>query len=401
MHRIRIRRSFAPQLAGLFLVAPLAIAMSAAPVSASGTVRWVDKDGHAGPGACSGSATAKTSIQKAVNASVANDTVRVCPGTYVEKVTISGAKAGLTLVSTTNHAAIIKAPGEATFNTITLVKVTTVNGVTIKGFSVRPLRDPSSHSYCDDGNGILVSGSKNVTITKNEIKPSGSGPFCGVFKGIAATGGTTGTISGNAITDYHENGIHLGGNGTNVTVSGITVTFAHVGLSPAGGAAILVNSSANGSISSNVINGPAPGPGNPPQPAAGVRLNGSASGVTVSGNTIARMADDIDLVNASGGSVTANTMTGGQVGLSLGTATGVAISGNVSHGATVAGFYIADPSKNNNVHDNDFRTDKNFNLADCKGQSGVVDDLASGNTFDSNEGNSSNPATLCEGRPPA
>src|SRR4051812_4868799 len=47
MGRMRIRRGLAPHLAGLFLIAPLAVVMSTAPVSACATTRWVDKDGHA------------------------------------------------------------------------------------------------------------------------------------------------------------------------------------------------------------------------------------------------------------------------------------------------------------------------------------------------------------------
>jgi hypothetical protein len=395
--RIHVRRSVAPYVAGLFLIAPLAIALSAAPVSASGTTRWVDKDGHAGPGACSGTATAHKKIQPTITASAANDTIRVCPGTYVEKLTISGARQGLTLVSTTDHAAIVKAPSDATFNTIVLIKVTSVDNVTIKGFSVQPLR-ANSHDSCDDGDGIDVSGSKGVTVTKNEIKPSGNGPFCGVFTAISATGGTTGTISSNTVTDYIDSGIRLRGAGTSLTVTGNTVTFAQVGLSTAGGAAILLDTSAKGTIASNTINGPAAGAGNPPQPAAGIQLDGSASGVTVTGNAIARMAADIDLLNATGGSVTGNTMNGGQVGLDMEGANGVAVSGNVSHAAIGAGFGILNPSKNNNVHDNDFRTDANFALADCRGQSAVVVSVASGNVFNNNLGNSSNPAVLCDGR---
>ncbi len=399
MTRVDGRRVLAPYFAALFLIAPFAIVATAAPVSASGTTRWVDKDGHAGPSACSGTVTAHKTIQKTINASAANDTIKVCPGTYVEKLTISGARQGLTLESTTNHAAIVKAPDDATFNTIVLIKVTSVNSVTIKGFSVQPLR-ANSHDFCDVGDGIDVSGSKTVIVTQNEIKPSGSGPFCGVFTGISATGGTTGTISSNTVTDYIESGIHLGGSGTSLTVSGNTVTFAQVGLGTAGGAAILVDTSAKGSISSNTINGPAAGPASPPQPAAGVQLDGAGSGVTVTGNTIARMAADIDLVNSSAGSVTGNTMTGGQAGLDLESAVGFAISGNVSHAATSAGFSILDPSKNNNVHDNDFRTDANAKRADCKGQSSLVVSAGSGNIFDANLGNSSNPAALCDGRPP-
>ena len=62
------------------LVAVAALATSIAPASAAtSTTRWVDGDGHAGPGGCNGSATAFKKIQKAVNASNQDDTVIVVP----------------------------------------------------------------------------------------------------------------------------------------------------------------------------------------------------------------------------------------------------------------------------------------------------------------------------------
>ncbi len=80
-------------LAGGTLVLSLA---SAVPVAAaSSTTRWVDNDGHAGPGGCGGSAVASTSIQSAVTASNADDVVIVCPGTYTEQVRIRGDRDGL------------------------------------------------------------------------------------------------------------------------------------------------------------------------------------------------------------------------------------------------------------------------------------------------------------------
>jgi parallel beta-helix repeat protein len=381
------------------LLATLAAALAPAPVSASGTTRWVDDDGKAGPSSCSGSATAKTRIQKAINASGANDTIKVCPGTYTEKPSISGARDGLTLTSVTSHAAIIKAKDVATYDTIVLVQVTDVDNVTIKGFSIRPLRADSS-GYCDIGDGIDVSGSKNVSIKGNEIRPAGNGPFCGVFSGVSATAGTTGTIKHNVITDYHENGIHLGGNGTNMTVSKNTVTFAQVGLDPAGGAAIRVDTGAKGSITGNTITGPATG-GTAPQPAAGVELNSSASGTNITDNTIARMAADIKVNGASGGTISGNTMTGGQAGLDLLDGDDMTVTDNTSAKATVSGFAIGNGSTGDNVHDNDFRTNKNGNLLfDCKGESSLVVSVGSGNTFDANLGDTSKPAALCTDRVP-
>ena len=45
---------------------------------------------------------------------------------------------------------------------------------------------------------------KSVNISGNDIRPSGSGAFCGVYDGILATAGTTGTIADNVIKDYRE-----------------------------------------------------------------------------------------------------------------------------------------------------------------------------------------------------
>ena len=392
------RSGFRRWIGSLVVLAAISVALVPAPVSASGTTRWVDDDGRAGPSSCSGTKSAKTRIQKAIDASGADDTVKVCPGTYTEKLTISGARDGLTLKSTTSHAAIIKAKAEATYDTIVLITVTNVDDVTINGFSIRPLRD-SSHDSCDDGDGIDVSGSKSVDIKNNEIKPSGSGPFCGVFYGIQASAGSTGSISKNQVTDYRENGIHLAGSGTVATVSDNTVTFAQVGLDTAGGAAIRVDTAAKGTISGNTINGPAAG-GSPPQPAAGVELDHSAASTSVTSNTITGMAADIKAYGASGGSISDNTMTAGQTSLDLLDADNMTVSGNTASKATVYGLYVANASSNLDVHDNDFTTSKNTTLKDCKGESSQVTDVAHNNSFDANLGDSSQPAALCDGRRP-
>ena len=51
-----------------------------------------------------------TSIQAAVNAAAPGDTVKVCPGTYTEQVTIGAGKNGLKVISDKELQATIKAP---------------------------------------------------------------------------------------------------------------------------------------------------------------------------------------------------------------------------------------------------------------------------------------------------
>lgn len=382
------------RLGGVLILASITLTLVAAPVHASGTTRWVDDDGKAGSSDCGGSKSAKKHIQDAVDASGPNDTVIVCPGTYTEYVTIKGSRDGLTLRSFTTGTAIIKAKAEATFVTTVLVTVKNIDDVTVKGFSIRPLRDDTS-SYCDWSTGISATGATSISISHNEIKPSGQGPFCGVSDGIAVANSTTGMIKDNTVKDYREQGIHLMGDGTDVTVQDNSVTFAHVGLSPAGGAAIRVDTGARGDISGNTINGPAAGPGNPPQPAAGVDLDYPAADNTIADNTIARMAADIRVYHVTGGSISGNVMTGGQVGLDLLDGDDIAIHDNMSSDATVHGLAVGAGSHGDNVHDNDFRTNKNGNLLkDCEGETGT----GVNNTWVNNLG-SSHPAVLCNGRP--
>src|SRR6188768_2848876 len=78
-------------------ITAMAIGTLSLPASAAGTTRWVDDDGKAGPGGCAGSATAKATIQAAVNAASAGDTILICPGTYPEFVNVGAAKDGLTI----------------------------------------------------------------------------------------------------------------------------------------------------------------------------------------------------------------------------------------------------------------------------------------------------------------
>ncbi len=387
------------------LLSSLALSMLVSPASAAGKTRWVDDDGKVGSSSCSGTKTAYRTIQKGVNAAGAGDTVKVCPGTYVGPVTIKGARTGLILRSVSDLGATIKARDEATFNTTYLVTIDDVDKVTVKGFKIRALLG-TSHNYCDVSTGIRAMSAKNVLITGNDIRPSGPGAFCGVYDGISATDGTTGTISDNAVKDYRDDGIDLKGVSTNVVIDDNSVTFAHLNFVQAtGGSAVLLDDGANGTVKSNTLIGPAAGPGDPSQPMAGVMLDGTGSATSVRGNTIARFAADIRIQHANGGNVHDNEMTGGQVGLDLLDGDTMQIYSNTSSGATVHGLFVAGTAAGSDgtrttgtsVHHNDFRSNSNGSSADCKGSSSYVVSASAGNSFDLNDGNSSDPAALCEG----
>ncbi|MFN8623973.1 MAG: hypothetical protein U0869_24790, partial [Chloroflexota bacterium] len=73
----------------------LTVALVAVPTSAAGKVRVVDNDGKGTAANCDATTKAFKTIQSAVTASAAGDIVKVCPGTYAEKVSITGARDGL------------------------------------------------------------------------------------------------------------------------------------------------------------------------------------------------------------------------------------------------------------------------------------------------------------------
>lgn len=388
---------------GLVLACLVPAALPATVAGATVTTRWVDDDGKVSSTSCNGtSKKAHRTIQKGVDAANAADIVKVCPGTYVGRVTIKGARTGLVLRAATSTKPMLKARDDFSASPTYLVTVDGVSNVTIKDLRIRPLR-ATSNGYCSVSTGIRLIGAKKVTVTRNDIRPSGTGAFCGVYDGITAASGTTGTLSDNVIRDYRNRGIDVSGATTNVTVTGNSVTFAHVGLSHAGDPAIAVGSGATASIRSNTLNGPAAGPGNPPMPPAGVRIDTTASSVTVRGNTIARFASGIRVSHADGGTIRDNTITGGQIGLDLLDADAMQVYGNVASGATVHGLYVAgqnagqaDGSRTTgaNVHDNDLTTTSNGGNPDCKGEAAYV---ASANTFTGNEAGSSDPAVMCDG----
>src|SRR5262245_38579617 len=100
---------------------------------AHATVLWVNDDaaGYTPPGQdCT--VSGYVTIQAAVNAAAPGDTIRVCPGFYVENITID--KSSLTVVSTDGSPATIVRSATAS----TDVFFVTQPNVTIDGFTIVP-----------------------------------------------------------------------------------------------------------------------------------------------------------------------------------------------------------------------------------------------------------------------
>jgi hypothetical protein len=147
------------------------------------SVLWV---GH-----CGGVAGFPT-IQAAINAASAGDTVKVCPGIYVENVTID--KANLTLVSAKGaNATRILAAQVASVVTITQPNASLV------GFSLAPFGSVAKY---DIGVNVNVGGDASAEIAHNVIR----GGRIGVNLGCGSSGST---VYHNVVRGSTETGINI------------------------------------------------------------------------------------------------------------------------------------------------------------------------------------------------
>jgi hypothetical protein len=147
------------------------------------TVLWV---GHCG------NAPGYPTIQAAINAASAGDTVKVCPGTYIENITIN--KVGLTVVST----------GGAALTRIVAAQVASVVSIThpnasLVGFTLVPFASVAKY---DIGVNVNIGGNASAEIAHNVIR----GGRIGVNLGCASSGST---VYHNVVRGATETGINI------------------------------------------------------------------------------------------------------------------------------------------------------------------------------------------------
>src|SRR5205809_5557455 len=169
---------------------------------------------------CSGSSY--PTIQAAVMAANSGDTILVCPGTYVEQVTIPAGKNNLTLRSKTPLAAIIKAPA-VMLSPKAIVRVAGANNTSILAFTIT---GPGS-GPCDSLEyGVRVDSNGSAFIRGNHLTHIRDNPYSGCQNGVAiqvgrASEGQVGSaiITDNRIDDYQKNGITISNTGSQAVVS--------------------------------------------------------------------------------------------------------------------------------------------------------------------------------------
>jgi hypothetical protein len=295
--------------------------------SAAGNTRYVSpgSSNHA-DGSC---ATAGYgTIQSAINAALAGNTIVICAGTYAEQVTIT--TSNLTL--TTQGSAIIQ-PTTAVFNATDrdsgqsiaaiLAVEAPARGVQISGLTIDGSGIEASVDGCSDNlvgvlyqasTGSASAGLKHLTV--ENTTPTNSG--CGAGQGILAQAGTSGTaiasltISNDSVSGYGKNGITCSDLGITCAITSNAISTVATGAVAQNG--VQVGFGASGSVTKNTITGnnwTAVGTDTNPQVqsdyaagvllyAAGINANGVTTKSTlVSGNHLSNNQIGVEVVDSA------------------------------------------------------------------------------------------------------
>ena len=252
-------------------------------------------------GLCPAPGTHYTTITAAVTAAAATgDTIRVCPDTYREQVTINKSLTLIGIASGTSDAAVVVPPPSGLVqNGSDIFGGAVAAQIFVQGASMVTI----SHLTVD-GSGNQLSGcgvdpigiyyqNSSGTITANAVRnqlmdPADQGCQVGLAINVESnTGALPVTISNNSVRNYDKNGItasgpDTGSPGPSVKVTGNTVIG--IGATPViAQNGIQIGYGATGSVTSNnvaddIYTGPTYG-------SSGILIYGSA-GVTVTGNTV-------------------------------------------------------------------------------------------------------------------
>ena len=237
----------------LSIGALMALAIGAAPVSAATpTVRMVDGDGHARDGNCNASNAAFSTIQSAISASHAGDTVKVCPGDYTENLVIGSGKDNVSVVSVKSFKAHI-------WRSINLAGETPLvdirpgaDGVLFKHFT---LNFPDSNACDSPTSAAIEVGGTHASIRANRIKTDHHDPdfiSCGYAIGInvgpeaftmMTAGGTTtasvpagfdappasALVGWNVVRDFQFVGVNVIGPDSSADTTRNSIHYGHQG----------------------------------------------------------------------------------------------------------------------------------------------------------------------------
>lgn len=193
-------------------------------------------------------------IQAAVTASTAGDTIIVCPGGYPEQVTVDR---NLTL---TGSSATIQAPGILAGD-LNIVDITNAATVTMSDFTVS---GPGASGCGSIHTGIAVLGGATLHLSDTTVRNVRDTPFSGCQNGEGIRVGTPrgsstpdvghATIDNVVVTVYQKNGIVVAGTASSAQVTNSTTVGAGKTTVIAQNGVEVING-ATATVDSNVIKG--------------------------------------------------------------------------------------------------------------------------------------------------
>ncbi|MEA2712716.1 MAG: hypothetical protein QOK27_677, partial [Gemmatimonadales bacterium] len=221
--------------------------------------RWVNDDGVALPSGTSCNNPNYNKIQDAVNAAAPGDRINVCPGTYIEQVTIPAPKNNIRLRSVKRWEAIIKAPPVMPDLYKAIVRVDGATGVEILAFTITGPGGALCNSLrygvrVDDGGSADILGNHITDIRDAPPPPTVSGCQNGVGVQVGRLFNPAGDpnpdvtvgsaeVVGNVIERYQKNGATVDNNGSHAQIEhnrvlgvGSTSTIAQNGIQASQGA---------------------------------------------------------------------------------------------------------------------------------------------------------------------
>jgi hypothetical protein len=371
--------------------------MAAGTASASAATRAVDDDGWATPRNCDAQDTASPTIQGAVAASSAGDTIVVCPGIYPEQVTVPADKDRLTLVSRERRQAIIKAPAAYAPGTVDLVRVDGADNVSFASFVITGPQPDSA--YCNPSlvSNVRIGQGGSANLVDNRItqaKPTnpalkGCQNGFGVQIGRSAEGDTgTGRLYYNEIDDYNKGGIYVDNEGSRLiavgnTVRGPDLSGGALGVALAAANGVQISRGADADFERNrVLDNVFPGvravaggpfiPGLEPGQSTGIILFDNAdSDIVVRNNLVQNNDTNVALYNNDGGDFKNNTVLDA-----------VFYDGLYADADSEGNRFISNTALRNTEHD-------------CHDDSEGDGTAGTANTWNGNRGETSQPAGLC------
>jgi len=353
-------------------------------------------------------------IQSAVTAAPPGAHIMVCPGTYVEQVTIPAGKDGLTLQSKKPLAAIIQAPAVMT-PPKAIVRIQS-HDVKIQQFTIQ---GPGGFPCDSLEYGVRVDSGGSATIEHNHITHIRDNPYSGCQNGVAVQVGRaaeaqtgSATIRNNQIDDYQKNGVTISnadssGDVENNVIQGAgpTPLNAQNGVQISDGATARVK---NNTISGNIYAGLA-------VTATGIllfspgatdvesnRLNANDTSIyafdadgssEVENNVAVNGTYDGITVDASDGLPVENNKTNSNdQGIGVYETSGASIDNNQAKDNRTNGFY-ADPDALSNTFRNNAANDSG--MFDCRDDSHGGGTSATANFWLNDHGDTSSPPGIC------